>query len=103
MLNDIGLDLVHNSLSLKTSLENNCVLLSLQDRKLISLARALLLNNPVLILDKPFDGLNEEIVLKCTGYLKSLLPEKTIIIITNIAEAVVKKAEISADCLNNLN
>ena len=103
VLNDIGLDLVHNSLSLKTSLENNCVLLSLQDRKLISLARALLLNNPVLILDKPFDGLNEEIVFKCTGYLKSLLPEKTIIIITNIAEAVIKKAEISADCLNNLN
>lgn len=103
VFNGIGLNIVNNSISLNTSLEKNQVLLSFQDRKLISLSRAILSGNPVIVLDKPFDGVNEEIVLKCTGYLKSLTPGKTIIIITSTPENEIVKAEISASYFKNLS
>jgi ABC-type multidrug transport system fused ATPase/permease subunit len=104
LLQDIGFDFSQNPSIVKTSLERKNILLSVQDRKLISLARAILLDTPVLILDKPFDGLNEEIAFKCTLYLKSLLPEKTILIISNaINEVNISRIELSQGYLKNLS
>ncbi|MEO5893745.1 MAG: ABC transporter ATP-binding protein [Ferruginibacter sp.] len=101
ILNDIGFDLAGKPVFIKTSLERNNIILSIEERKLISLARALLVDNPVLILDRPFDGVNAETVRECTRYLKSLLPKKTIIIISNANELSNRNFESVASCLNS--
>lgn len=81
VLKGIGFEFSQPSLTLRSSLERNKILLSYQERKLLSLARALLSEGSVLVLDKPFDGLGEELVEKCFAFIKSFTPEKTVVIL----------------------
>ncbi len=66
-----------------------------QQTKLVSIARAVLTNAPLLIFDNPFEGLDEPIQNKCHTFLNSLLPEKTIIILNSIPENIVNGSSLS--------
>lgn len=89
VLKGIGFEFSDLTLTIRSSLERNKVILSYQERKLLSLARALLSDCTVLVLDKPFDGLGEELAEKCFSFIKTFIPEKTVVILGTSALPVL--------------
>lgn len=82
VLRNLGWDLIEPKVDLEKNITSQNIELNRNHRHLLFIARAVLCNGQVLLLNKPFHGLNENIAKKCFNYLESLTPNKTIIIIS---------------------
>jgi ABC-type branched-subunit amino acid transport system ATPase component len=82
VLRNLGWDLIEPKVELEKNITYQNIELNRNHRHLLFIARAVLCNGQVMLLNKPFHGLNETIAKKCFNYLESLTPNKTIIIIS---------------------
>lgn len=78
--------------------ENACVSRSLSggQQKRIELARALIKDSPIMILDEPTSGVDEVMSDRIVDYLKELGKEKTIVYITHDAREIEKIGAVQA-------
>ena len=67
---------------------------SLGMKQKLGIASALMEDDDILILDEPFNGLEEQTVLKLKKYLKSIKDNKIIILSTHIKEDLEELSDI---------
>jgi ABC-type multidrug transport system fused ATPase/permease subunit len=77
--------------------------LTLQQKKMILIARAVLTDAPLLVLERPFEDLDEATKNKCFIFLQSLLPAKTIIILNSFQENAIDNSLLSSTIKQSVN
>lgn len=74
-----------HSVYLERKIENNGANLSLIERKILNIARGIVSEKPILLIDEPFAGLDEKMTCNLGEFFNTIKANKTIIIISSRA------------------
>lgn len=74
-----------HSVYLERKIENNGANLSLIERKILNIARGIVSEKPILLIDEPFAGLDENMTYNLGDFFNTMKANKTIIIISSRA------------------
>lgn len=85
-LSSIDLDNCLEALNIKALANKKVSTLSGGEKSRVSIARALMAEYDILLLDEPFNGLDEETKIKTINYIKEKTAHKTVLLVTHNKE-----------------